>query len=161
MTDKVHKGAAVVPLRRDASLDEILAAVKGQEAQVVEAEKPTPPVGSSDKATALWYAILNDYELSLTEMLLLEQLANTQTALDEVETAWRYDGAETTALGSTGQVVVEPRIAEMRQLRNQVATLVKALALPMLDGTPTGSQRSTGRRPGRPTRAQNPNQTWN
>lgn len=153
--------AEVVPLHKDASLDEIMAAVKGQEAQVVEVEKPMPPAGSSDKATALWYAILNDYELSLTEMLLLEQLANTQTALDEVEDAWRRDGAETTALGSTGQVVVEPRIAEMRQLRNQMASLVKALALPMTDGESTSQTRSTGRRPGRPTRAQNSSQTWN
>lgn len=128
------------------SVAAVLALVSSQP-EVVEANVPVPPIGTSEKATALWYAVLGQYELTLGEMLVLEQLAAAQTHLDEVEAAWRAEGGETTSTGSMGQVVVEPRLAEMRLLRTQIAALVKALALP----SENAEQR---RRPGRPTRSQ-------
>lgn len=125
----------------------VLALVQGQDTETVEADLPVPPCDSSEKATALWYGLLGEYEFSIGELVILEQLVNTQTHLDEIETAWRRDGSETTSLGSTGQVVTEPRIQEMRQLRGQIASLIKALNLPAEGG-------QERRRPGRPTRWQ-------
>jgi len=114
--------------------------------EVVEADLPVPPVDTSPKGSALWYALLGAYEFNLGEMAILEQLVTVQTHLDEIEADWRRDGSPTTALGSMQQVVADPRIQEMRQLRAQHLSLVKALNLPA-DG---GQER---RRPGRPTRA--------
>jgi hypothetical protein len=126
-----------------ALLQQMVAAATG-EAEIVEADLPVPPIDSSPKASALWFAALKQRPLSLGEMVVLEALVATQSQLDEVESAWRRDGAETTSLGSMNQSIVEPRIQEMRLLRQQIAALVKQLDL---DGTGR-------RRPGRPTRSQ-------
>jgi hypothetical protein len=123
----------------------VLALVR-QEPATVEVDVPVPPNGSSDGAQALWYALLNEYEFNLVEMVILEQLVTVQSHLDEIEADWRRDGSPTTALGSTGQSVTDPRIQEMRMLRQQVAALVKQLALPA-----GGDQQK--KRPGRPTRS--------
>lgn len=130
----------------DNAVAAVLALVQGGSADVIETETPMPPAGSSSKASMLWYALLDEYEFSLGEMLILETLCATQTQLDEVEAAWRRDGALTTSEGSMGQAVVEPRIAEMRQLRNQIVSTMKALNLPAEGG-------QEKRRPGRPARS--------
>ncbi len=128
-----------------ADIAAVLALVQGGASEVVEAEIPPPPAGTSAKASALYYALMGEYEFSLGEMVVLETLIATQSQLDEVEAAWRRDGALTTSEGSMGQSVVEPRIAEMRQLRSQIVQTMKALNLPA-----EGAQEK--RRPGRPTR---------
>ena len=51
-------------------------------------------------------------------------------------------------VGSQGQMVTDGRVQEMRQVRQQIAALVRQLALPA-----EGDQEQR-RRPGRPTRAQ-------
>ncbi|MDT0184327.1 hypothetical protein Q9S36_29445 [Microbacterium sp. ARD31] len=121
-----------------------MVAAASDEAKIDEADLPVPPVDSSPKAAALWYSALKERALSLGEMVVLEALVTTQSHLDEVESAWRRDGAQTTSSGSMGQSIVEPRIQEMRLLRQQVAALVKQLDL---DGVGR-------RRAGRPTRSQ-------
>lgn len=124
----------------------VLALVQGRPTDAIEPSAAPAPTGSSPKASMLWYALLEEYEFSLGEMLILETLVATQSQLDEVEAAWRRDGGLTTALGSTGQSVVEPRIAEMRHLRGQMAALVRHLNLPSEGG-------QGKRRPGRPARS--------
>lgn len=133
----------------------VLALVDAQEAvDAVEAEVPMPPTGSSDGAQALWYALLGAYEFNIGEMALLEQVVTTKTHIDEIESDWRRDGSPTTSEGSMGQLVADPRIQELRQLRNQYASLIKGLNLPA-DG---GNEK---RRPGRPTRINSaPDARW-
>lgn len=125
----------------------VLALVGSHEAEVVEADLPSPPADTSPKGAALWFALLAAYEFNLGEMAILEQLVTTQTHLDEIEADWRRDGSPTQATGSMGQPVADPRVQEMRQLRAQHLALVKALNLPAEGGQ---EQR---RRPGRPTRS--------
>lgn len=125
----------------------VLALVGSQEAEAIEADLPAPPVSTSPKGTAIWYALLGAYEFSLGEMLLLEQLVNTQTHLDELEDSWTRDNRPALSKGSTGQDITDPRVQEMRLLRAQVQSLVKALALPAEDG------QQQKRRPGRPSRS--------
>lgn len=125
----------------------VLALVSSPDAEVVEADVPVPPLGSSPAATALWYALIDAYEFNLGEMAILEQVVTTKSHMDEVEADWRRDGSPMTALGSMQQSVTEPRLQELRQMRSQYASLIKQLNLPA-DG---GQEK---RRPGRPTRAE-------
>jgi hypothetical protein len=136
----------------DDAVAKVLALVSSQD-EVAEPDLPVPPPEASAKAQALWYAVLGTYELDLGEMLVLESLVATQSHLDEIESDWRRDGSPTTAEGSMGQPVTDPRIQEMRLLRAQAASLVKQLALPSSTGS---GQR---KRPGRPTRL-NQGGTW-
>lgn len=132
----------------------VLALVESQDAEAVETEVPVPPNGTSPKGSALWFALLGAYEFNLGETAILEQLVTVQTHLDEIEADWRRDGSPTTSEGSMGQTVADPRIQEMRQLRQQYVSLVKSLNLPA-DG---GNEK---RRPGRPTRLNSsPNARW-
>ena len=123
----------------------VMALVQAQDVEETEAEVPAPPNDSSAGAHALWYALLKEYTFHLGEMAILEQVVNTKSHMDEVEADWRADGSPMTAEGSMGQPVTDPRIQELRQLRSQYATLIKALNIPA-DG---GQEK---RRPGRPTR---------
>lgn len=125
----------------------VLALVQQQDSEVVEPEIDPPPPNSSPAAQALYYSLMREYEFSLGELVIVEQLVAARTMLDSVESAWRMDGCPSQTVGSQGQMVTDGRIQEMRQIRGQIASLVKALNLPE-EG---GQQR---RRPGRPTRAQ-------
>lgn len=128
-----------------ALLQQMVAAATG-EVEIAESDLPVPPVGTSPRGTAFWYAALREYgPLNLTRMVILEQIVTAQSHLDEVETSWRADGSPTQAVGSMGQMVSDPRVQEMRQIRSQLAALLKQIDL----DSGTGK-----RRPGRPTRAQ-------
>jgi hypothetical protein len=139
---------------QNAQVLELLAAAqeRGYEVAVPDVPSenlPEPPVGSSPAATALWFALLKGYTFSLGEMAVLEEVVRTKSLMDEVEADWRRDGSPKQAKGSTGQPVVDPRIAELRVLRSQYAALIRDLKLPSENGEQT-------RRPGRPTRAASP-----
>ncbi|MDR7310088.1 hypothetical protein J2S40_001146 [Nocardioides luteus] len=118
------------------------------EENAVEPSSPPPPIGSSPAATAYWYAVLEEQELTLSEMAILEQIAETRTMLDLIQSAWVKDGQPTTSKGSMGQEIIEPRIQEIRQIRSQLAALIKQL------GAATDTDGNPRRRPGRPSRTE-------
>jgi hypothetical protein len=67
--------------------------------------------------------------------------------LEELETAWRLDGAKMTDTGSRGQRVVAPELVEMRQLEEHVSELADRLfgAPIRLGGWQAGHARSPDR----------------
>ncbi|MEV8081134.1 P27 family phage terminase small subunit [Pseudarthrobacter oxydans] len=92
------------------------------------ARKPALPVELGKRGKAYYSQILEDYELEESEVQILLEAART---LDEVE-ALKAAVSElgVTTKGSTGQVVVNPALAEMRQARAMFARLVHQLDLP-------------------------------
>lgn len=85
---------------------------------------PVPPRGTRLKGEALWAAVLSRYELEHHELVLLREIVRTVDDLDRLSDSVVRHGA-ITASGS-----VHPALAEARQLRVTLATLLGALNLP-------------------------------
>ena len=101
------------------------------------ATKPPPPPadlakdGRKDGAgRRLWKQIVTSkrYELRPDELLVLEHACREADLIDELALAQR--GAPMTVRGSQGQQVIHPLIAELRQHRATLNTLLKTLNLP-------------------------------
>lgn len=121
--------------------------VNGQSFEVEPVERPDPPPGLSVPAMALWSRLLDEFEFSIGEFVVLEQLVEAKSMLDLLTEAWERDGKPTMASGSMGQDIIDPRIQEIRKVRQQYAALAKQLALP------AESIEGGRKRPGRPSRA--------
>lgn len=143
--------AQIVPLPGSGDPLELLArmvaAATGEADEVVEAEVPPPPTGTSARAQAVWHATLTEHgPFSIDRMQILEAIADTITQYDRVKADWEAAGSPITSKGSMQQDVEAPALVTMAKLRTQEAALWKQVGL-NTDGTPR-------RRPGRPTRAE-------
>jgi hypothetical protein len=100
-------------------------------------KKPDPadgiPAGLGDKGTELWLRLTAEYsfEVAPEKALLLEAAARTADVVDRLQQAVD-SAADLRVRGSQGQPVALPELTELRQYRGQLATLVKALQLPMM-----------------------------
>ena len=93
---------------------------------------PPAPVGLGAAGQALWRDLAGEYELELHEVPLLAQaarLADVIAALDAVVAA---DGPM--SVGSAGQPVVHPAVAEARQTRIALARLLGQVGFPSESG---------------------------
>lgn len=99
--------------------------------------KPRTPAGLATRGRKFWRTTVADYELSAAEIELLTEACRTLDTLDVLDAACRTLGA--TVLGSAGQPVGNPALAEARGQRLVLHRLVAALSLPdpELDSLPT------------------------
>lgn len=90
--------------------------------------KPPPRLG--DRALDLWNGIAGSgsYELRIDELLILEDACREIDLIERMEA--EQSSGSLTALGSQGQPVAAPLIAELRQHRAMVAALMRQLKLP-------------------------------
>lgn len=106
--------------------------------------KTVPPAGLGDRALDLWIGITEKYELRVDELLILEDACREVDLIDRMER--EQSTGDLTALGSQGQPVAAPLIAELRQHRAMVANLMKQLKLPDEDGRAGASTSEAARK---------------
>jgi hypothetical protein len=104
---------------------------------------PQPPEGLGTKGLALWEDICSRYSLRIDELVLLEAAARTSDDIERLRLA--LVGAPLTVLGSQKQEVAHPLISEGRQLRANLAALLRQIALPDED-SPAASARPKSER---------------
>lgn len=95
------------------------------------ASKVTVPVGLKDAGRQLWDETLTVYKLAEHEQAVLAQACHTLDLVNAMRNRVARDGIMST--GSMGQDVVNPLIGEMRQQRQLLSSLLKALDLPDVD----------------------------
>ena len=83
-----------------------------------------PPKFTRLTGEALWFAVLNRYELEQHELLILREIVRCVDDLDRLANITGRQGAVTASGG------VHPALAEARQMRITLATLIGALRLP-------------------------------
>lgn len=108
--------------------------------------KPQPPRTLGRDARRFWRAVLTEYELSPSELFLLEQAAE---AYEHCCAAWRTlstDGA--TVADRYGSPKQHPAVATANQLAQLVARLLKQLGVELVDEDVV---KLKGRGAGRPT----------
>lgn len=93
----------------------------------VNPTRPAPPKGTRLAGEALWSAVLDRYELEHHELLLLREIVRCVDDLDRLANLSARQGAITANGG------IDPAIAEARQMRITLATLIGALRLPAED----------------------------
>ena len=93
--------------------------------------RPAAPAALAKPGKALWRSILGDldpgWELDARELHLLERACRCADELVLLEA--QVDSAGATVTGSRGQVVVNPALAEARQLRLAQLRLLGAIEL--------------------------------
>lgn len=94
-------------------------------------KKRRAPGGMGERALRLWHAIADEYELRPDEYRVLEDACRQTAIVDRLERELR--GAPMVMRGSQGQTVANPLLAEVRQHRTIVASLLKQLNLPDLE----------------------------
>lgn len=92
------------------------------------------------RGDAFWRRTTAVYDLSDAELELLTEICRTLDALEALEDALDADGIVTP--GSTGQLRVNPALAELRQQRVVLGKLLGQLSLPDDEGSvlPTPAQ---------------------
>ena len=90
------------------------------------------PAGLAARGKRFWKTIIAEFELSDSERELLEECCRTLDQIDQLEGSIASLGAM--VRGSTGQLVLNPAIAEARGQRALLHKLLAALALPDEDG---------------------------
>ena len=101
---------------------------------------PNPPTGAGKAGTALWRAVLAEYELEEHELLLLREAVRTVDTLDSLEALVQTGGA---VVSSPQGDKAHPALVEARQQRIALARLLAALRLP------AGEEGAEDRRPQR------------
>lgn len=100
-----------------------------------------PPKFTRLSGEALWLAVLNRYELEQHELLILREIVRCVDDLDRLANVTGKQGA-ITAAGD-----IHPAVAEARQMRMTLATLISALRLPAENEDDQASMRRPQRRP--------------
>lgn len=90
-----------------------------------------PPADLGEPGRQLWEQVVNDFELGPDELGALVEACRTTDELDDLRAALR--SAPLTVLGSTGQPVAHPLLAEIRRHRDTLARLLERLNLPAGD----------------------------
>lgn len=94
---------------------------------------PAAPEGLKDEGTELWIRVNTEFDMlqEPQKLAILEQAARTVDQIALLEEA--REQAPLTAKGSAGQLVIHPLIAEIRQQRGSLNSLMKSLGLPESD----------------------------
>lgn len=100
-----------------------------------------PPKFTRLSGEALWLAVLNRYELEQHELLILREIVRCVDDLDRLANIAGRQGAIT----ASGEI--HPAVAEARQMRMTLATLIAALRLPAENEEDQASLRRPQRRP--------------
>lgn len=103
--------------------------------------RPGPPSRLAAAGRRLWRDTTADYDFAAHELSLLEAACATLDAIRVLERQVADDGPM--LVGSTGQPVLHPAVAEARQQRLALARLVAQLALPDEDGGAVESPQTT------------------
>ncbi|WP_282826952.1 P27 family phage terminase small subunit [Gulosibacter sediminis] len=93
--------------------------------------KPKTPAGLRGRGGRLWRDLHADLEFDVHETELVLELCRTVNRIDELQAT--IDEHGTMVAGSTGQLIVNPAIAEQRQQQATLARLVTLLNLPSED----------------------------
>ncbi len=98
-----------------------------------------PPAGLGTSGQALWRAVVDEYELTEHELVLLREGCRTVDSLDALQTLLDAEGL----MGSTSQGPrIHPAMAELRQQRMTLARLLAALHIPTGEATEAGPARA-------------------
>ncbi|WP_224279381.1 hypothetical protein [Streptomyces sp. LS1784] len=93
---------------------------------------------SSERARAVWHAVLSDFDLETHETALLHAICTTVQNLEDLDARVAADGAVIeTGRGADAAVKPHPALIEARMQRMSLARLVTALRLPDTDGAQT------------------------
>ncbi len=106
---------------------------------------PNPPAGAGKAGTALWRAVLTEYELEEHELLLLREAVRTVDVLDDLTARVAADGS---VVESPQGTKAHPALVEARQQRIALARLLAALRLPAGEESEAGGDRRPQRRLG-------------
>ncbi|WP_427129326.1 hypothetical protein [Pseudarthrobacter sp. S9] len=93
--------------------------------------KVRAPSGLNARGKAFWVLITDGFELDSAELEVLKEAARTLDEIDALKASADEHGPM--VKGSTGQLVVNPALLEVRQARAAFERMVKALALPSED----------------------------
>ncbi|MBE4716763.1 P27 family phage terminase small subunit [Pseudarthrobacter sp. AB1] len=93
--------------------------------------KVRAPSGLNARGKAFWALITEGFELDSAELEVLKEACRTLDEIDALKAAADEHGPM--VKGSTGQLVVNPALLEVRQARAAFERMVKALALPSED----------------------------
>ena len=86
-----------------------------------------PPEGAGKAGTALWRAVVAEYELEEHELLLLREAVRTVDVLDDLTAQVAADGS---VVDSPQGSKAHPALVEVRQQRIALACVLAALRLP-------------------------------
>lgn len=97
---------------------------------VAEPQIPRAPAGLKARGRRFWRQVLvvDDIELTSSELLLLEEVCRTLDTLDVLNKSLVADGPKVE--GSKGQPVAHPALNELRQQRIVLGRILSQLALP-------------------------------
>jgi hypothetical protein len=87
------------------------------------------PSGLGKAGRALWKSITDDNDLRPDELRMLEDAAREVDLIATMDAAREAPDFELIVRGSMGQDVINPLVAELRQHRSTVASLLKSLKL--------------------------------
>lgn len=103
-------------------------------------KKPRPPAGLRKSGRALWSAVLDDFELTEHETVVLREACRTADSLDDLQTLLDAEGL----MSETSQGPrVHPALVELRQQRIALARLFAALHIPTGDEAGRTQHRGT------------------
>lgn len=97
---------------------------------------PKAPAGLKPAGRALWNSIVKEYGLRPDEKRVLTDACREADLIGELDR--NLAAGDILITGSMGQQVLNPLVAELRQHRSTLATLLRQLKLP--DSTPAKSQ---------------------
>lgn len=106
--------------------------------------RKSEPTFTSDNGRDLWADTTSDYELSRHERVILEGACRELDIVSRLED--QLDGADLIVRGSMGQDTANPLLAEVRQHRASVASLIKLLKLPENEESTASADRSSSAR---------------
>ena len=93
--------------------------------------KPKAPRGMKTAGRTLWTSISDEWDLRPDEYRVLADAARAADLIERLETGLK--DAPLTVQGSQGQEVIHPLVAEIRQQRATLASLLRQLKLPEAD----------------------------
>jgi hypothetical protein len=102
------------------------------------------PPNLGQRAQELWEEITTQWKLRTDELYVLEAACRETDLIDRMELEQR--GESLTAVGSMGQPVAAPLVAELRQHRTTFANFMKQLKLPDEEGRGAASVSDNARK---------------
>ena len=108
---------------------------------------PPTPDGLGDPGRDLWHTMIGDlvpgWELDARELRVLAEACRTADLIANLDAAIEADGV--TAIGSRRQTVVNPAVAEVRQQRAALASLLGKLDIDPPSASGAGSTAASAR----------------
>lgn len=105
---------------------------------------PTMPTKLDRAGRDLWRSVTTKWDLRPDELRVLAEACRETDLIERLRVM--LDGAPLTVDGSMGQTVMHPAVAEIRQHRNVLASLLRTLKLPDDEsaGPAVNQQRAAG-----------------